>query len=87
MIQNNAAIRMHQKIYGNPPFQESYTNGEYTIPNRNIRPATFRLEEGEFGNLYLVSSNTNKPYRCKVKALVCKQRPQALFYVTRPFDC
>lgn len=42
-----------------------YTNG-ITIPSNETYLAT-EAPKGEFG-VYLISNNTNKPYRCKIKA-------------------
>jgi NADH:ubiquinone oxidoreductase subunit D len=42
-----------------------YTNG-ITIPSNETYVGT-EAPKGEFG-VYLVSNNTNKPYRCKIKA-------------------
>jgi NADH-quinone oxidoreductase subunit D len=42
-----------------------YTNG-ISIPANETYTAT-EAPKGEFG-VYLVSDNTNKPYRCKIKA-------------------
>jgi NADH:ubiquinone oxidoreductase subunit D len=42
-----------------------YTNG-IVIPSNEVYVAS-EAPKGEFG-VYLVSNNTNKPYRCKIKA-------------------
>lgn len=42
-----------------------YTTG-FTIPSNETYTAT-EAPKGEFG-VYLISNNTNKPYRCKIKA-------------------
>lgn len=42
-----------------------YTQG-FTVPSNETYVAT-EAPKGEFG-VYLVSNNTNKPYRCKIKA-------------------
>jgi NADH:ubiquinone oxidoreductase subunit D len=42
-----------------------YTNG-ITIPSNETYTAT-EAPKGEFG-VYLISNNTNNPYRCKIKA-------------------
>lgn len=56
MKQSMEAIIHHFKIY---------TNG-FSIPSNETYTAT-EAPKGEFG-VYLVSDNTNKPYRCKIKA-------------------
>ena len=54
--QSMEAIIHHFKIY---------TNG-ITIPSNETYLGT-EAPKGEFG-VYLISNNTNKPYRCKIKA-------------------
>jgi len=44
---------------------KNYTEG-FKVPSNEIYMAT-EAPKGEFG-VYLVSNNTNKPYRCKIKA-------------------
>lgn len=56
MKQSMEAIIHHFKIY---------TNG-ISIPSNETYLAT-EAPKGEFG-VYLISNNTNKPYRCKIKA-------------------
>lgn len=56
MKQSMEAIIHHFKIY---------TNG-ISIPSNETYTAT-EAPKGEFG-VYLISDNTNKPYRCKIKA-------------------
>ncbi len=56
MKQSMEAIIHHFKIY---------TNG-FSIPSNETYTAT-EAPKGEFG-VYLISDNTNKPYRCKIKA-------------------
>jgi NADH dehydrogenase I D subunit len=56
MKQSMEALIHHFKIY---------TNG-ITIPANETYTAT-EAPKGEFG-VYLISNNTNKPYRCKIKA-------------------
>ena len=42
-----------------------YTNGFSILHNENYTP--IEAPKGEFG-VYIISNNTNKPYRCKIKA-------------------
>jgi NADH dehydrogenase I D subunit len=56
MKQSMEALIHHFKIY---------TNG-ISIPSNEVYVGT-EAPKGEFG-IYLVSNNTNKPYRCKIKA-------------------
>ena len=56
MKQSMEALIHHFKIY---------TNG-ITIPSNETYIGT-EAPKGEFG-VYLVSNNTNKPFRCKIKA-------------------
>ena len=56
MKQSMEAIIHHFKIY---------TNG-FSIPSNETYTAT-EAPKGEFG-VYLISDNTNKPYRCKIKS-------------------
>ena len=71
--QSMEAIIHHFKIY---------TNG-ITIPSNETYIGT-EAPKGEFG-VYLISNNTNKPYRCKIKAPGFAHLTSIKSYVKRSF--